>query len=435
MRIMMRSKALMVAAVLLLALGACTEENREIEMGTALAGETCKQYSDCFCGTTDAGDPLCLSCEDDGSGTKSCVAIQAAEEIRGQACNNHDQCGDLFCGQQGVCTPNQGSAAGQTCGLTVDCQVGLVCNGYCGVCTEVDGDDGTCPRFVIPGTTSETFEGTADLGEECLTPLSCRRPYICGPDKICAKLPALAMANCSQSADEQGAFRAYWELPPEDIFDDGAQYASDFEFYRLPFPNDIRRIGTQISLAGHFVPSEILGTDVQSSYVEAAEKDAGGFAPNAPIFFRFSDYVMEQSVCLSPGSVYPETLEDFPENMFDSILAGETQTEAEAPQFCTAEGAQPSVGLVDLTTGEHVPVQMAMTRSAGAYICHNSIAIGALDGQPLKHGHTYAAYVTTALEDIRGDNPIWDWDFARLMCDSGGNTDDTADDCGEKWAP
>jgi hypothetical protein len=167
--------------------------------------------------------------------------------------------------------------------------------------------------------------------------------------------------------------------------------------------------------------------------VEAAEKDAGGFAPNSPIFFRFSDYVMESSVCLAAGSVYPALVEGFPETMFDSYIAGEEAAEPEAPDFCTSGSEQPSVALIDLTTGEHVPVQLAMTRSAGAYICHNSVAIGALDGQPLKHNHTYAAYVTTALEDIRGGNPIWDWDFARLMCDSDGSTDSADDDCAEKW--
>ena len=61
MRIMMGSKALMVSAVLLLGLAACTEENREIEMGTAVEGETCKQYSDCFCGPTESGDWMLTS--------------------------------------------------------------------------------------------------------------------------------------------------------------------------------------------------------------------------------------------------------------------------------------------------------------------------------------------------------------------------------------
>ena len=43
-----------------------------------------------------------------------------------------------------------------------------------------------------------------------------------------------------------------------------------FEFYRLPFPGDIRLVNGKISLAGHPSPGEVLGIDVAGSYLTAA---------------------------------------------------------------------------------------------------------------------------------------------------------------------
>ena len=332
-----------------------------------------------------------------------------------------------------MCTDTQPKAAGEACGLSIDCAEGLVCNGVCGTCTNLSGTEGNCAESQLTGF----FDGVADFGEECLTPLSCRRPYICGVDKTCQKLPSFAVANCERSYTENGDFRVYFETPPDSIFLDNPDLGDDFEFYRLPFPNDMRVNDGTISLKGHFEPGEVLGMSIREDYFSVVEEEAGGFAPNTPIFFRLSDYVMESSVCLSGRSVYPECLEPIGSGMIDlsGVIPDEDGEEGggstdgsftprasacdPAPVFCD-EGDEPSVVLVNVdaqspTYGEVIPVQLDMGRTASAYICHNYLAIGPLDGEPLDHGTTYAAYITTGIRDIRGEPPVQDVDFQAIM--------------------
>lgn len=404
---------------------ACTDPERDLGIGVAGDGETCLGTSQCEAGFVCEGD----------AGAKTCVGLPALEaSIRGSECSGNEDCGDLLCGRQGVCTASQPTPAGGACGLSIDCVDDLVCNGVCGTCTNTSGSVGGCAENVLAGL----FDGVADLGENCLTPLSCRRPYICGVDKTCQKIPSFAVANCERSYSEQGDFRMYFEVPPDSIFMDSPDLGDQFEFYRLPFPSDLRVNDGAISLQGHFEPGEVLGMSIRTDYFQVMEEEAGGFAPNTPVFFRFSDYVMEGSVCLGAGGEYPECLEPVGSGTIDlsaAVAAEEGDGHAEpeddtgfkpratacdpAPQFCTAGGA-PSVVLVNVdpasdTYGESIPLQLAMERTASAYICHNNLGIGPRDGEPLLHGTTYAAYVTTDVRDIRGEAPVQDVDFRAIM--------------------
>ena len=56
----------------------------------------------------------------------------------------------------------------------------------------------------------------------------------------------------------------------------------------------------------------------------------------------------------------------------------------------------PTVYLVDLTTNDRLPVQMATGRDRGQYICQNWVGIGPLDGRPLKQGQDHRAVVRHA---------------------------------------
>ena len=407
----------------------CTDPERDLGIGSIAEGESCLGTSQCEAG---------YSCDGE-TGAAVCVALPALEtSLQGSACTSDSECGEFICGRQGVCTDTQAKGAGEVCGLSIDCSEGLVCNGFCGTCTNLSGSEGGCANSILTGF----FDGVADYGEDCLTPLSCRRPYICGVDKTCQKLPSFSSANCEASYAEQGDFRVYFETPPDSVFIDNPDLGEGFEFYRLPFPNDMRVNDGEISLKGHFEPGEVLGMSIRDDYFAVVEQEAGGFAPNTPIFFRLSDYVMEGSICLAAGSSYPDCLEPIGSGTIDlSGVVGEEGTEDEegeapadsdsftpratscdpAPSFCD-EGAEPSVVLVNVDTesalyGEVIPVQLSMERTAGAYICHNSMAIGPLDGQPLDHGTTYAAYITTAIRDIRGDAPVQDVDFRAIMED------------------
>lgn len=358
---MLRASLLVTLAA---ALAGCTELE-PVEFGDRVAGEACAQVSDCLAG---------LTCE---SGACAPLPPLPAGPRRGDPCTGDAECGtELVCGRQGVCTVSKGLAAGQLCGLTESCLEPLVCHGTKGTC---ESDDGAA--------------GTLDFGESCEEILDCRRPYVCGVTKKCERVPLYLGPSCERSDEEVGAFRVYFELPPE------GEPPADHEFYRLPFPTDIRLSGGRLSLAGHAAPDEVLGLDLRGVYFGTAEEDVTGFAPNQPVFFRFSDYVDRASLCLDPGGVYP--------------------ADDGAGAFCSPGGA-PTIYLADVDPdspqyGEHIPVEIAAKREAGLYICQNWLGLAPLAGRPLRQGTTYAAILTTGLRDLRGDAPIQDRAFAAIL--------------------
>lgn len=353
-----------ICALALVLLGhGCTRE-KSIAIGTQGEGESCDRVSDCRAG---------LGCEDG-----ACVPLEPlpARTI-GAECETDTDCADgLFCSRQKRCSESALRKAGESCGLSIDCEEPLVCNGRTGQCTSDDG-----------------AAGTANLGESCTDLLDCRRPYVCGLDGSCTKPPLYLGPDCSRSDRERGAFRVYFELPDEDTK----------EFYRLPFPNDVRRVDGQIDLSGHAAPEQVLGVDIANTYFGAVEQDVDGFATNAPVFFRFSDIVEPQSICLTEGSIYPSLQDD----------------DGNPVELC-ADDQPPNVRLINIdpdspSYNTSVPVQLAMSQSSGQYICQNWLGIAPLAGQPLAEDTTYAALVTTGVRDIRGDPPLQDRHFAEIL--------------------
>lgn len=354
-----------------LCFGACTDPTETIDIGLGGKGADCKQVSDCKAG---------LTCEDD-----KCVELEPMDTgpQRGDPCDVEDSssCGsELYCGRQGYCTSHEPKTEGEECGLTEECDLPYVCNGVSGTC-EVDNGEA----------------GTAGLDDDCDDILDCQRPYICGIDDKCGTIPFFTGPNCTRSNEEAGAFRVYFEVPPDTLDE-------EHEFYRLPFPSDIRLDAAgHVSLDGHAAPDSTLGIDVRGLYFQTAEEDVVGFAVNQPVFFRFSDVIKVESICLDNNSVYPDVPKD---------LDGD---------FCAAGAtAPPTIYLVDIDPDSpgyntHVPVQMAMDLKPGQYICQNWLGIAPLDGKPLRHETTYAAIVTKGIRNLANDAPIRDKDFRDFM--------------------
>ncbi|MBW1871549.1 MAG: hypothetical protein JRJ19_05760, partial [Deltaproteobacteria bacterium] len=330
----------------------------------AAQGEACHQVSDCNAGFT---------CE---NGACAPVPPISTGPQRGDACSSHSDCGtNLYCGTQAVCTVTAGSDLGSPCGLSLDCIGSLVCHGDTLRCVEPTG------------------AGTKDFGQTCLGLTDCRRPYLCSIANAfnakCEKLPFFPGPDCTRTETEAGAFRVYYEIPPETIPVD-----QPFEFYRLPFPNDIRMSGGSISLAGHPSPGEVMGIDVAGEYIRAIEQDADGYALNGPVFFRLTDFPEASSICLEAGSAYPEE---------------------DRNEYCQG-GTSASVFLVNTNDyNQPIPVQIGLYRDRSQYICQNALGIGPLDGRPLEPNTTYLAVLTTDLRDVRNDPPVPDRDFVRIV--------------------
>lgn len=375
---MMRSWLLLIALGSLLP--ACTRP-QDAEIGWQVAGGECQQASDCAPG---------FDCVQD-----SCTVLPVmGQPMRGEPCDmdgDPDECGpDLVCGAQSVCTESEGLPEGSECALGVECAYGLLCNGKLKVC-EVPAE----PRA----------PGQGDLDDACVNVGDCRRPYVCAihdEEPSCRRVPFVAPPACLRTEEETGAFRAYHELPVDPL-------ADDFEFYRLPFPNDIRRPDGVLSLEGHIVPEPLAGIDVEASYVRSIERQADGFAINGASFFRFTDAPVYESICVGEQDELPRVPEP----------AWFAPTPEHEPTLCE-DGGPPTQYIVNIDPesaayGTHAPVEVKLTINKGQYICQNALGIAPRAGMPLSPGTTYAAVVTRGLRDVRGEAPRQDDDFVRVL--------------------
>jgi hypothetical protein len=401
---------------------ACTEETDEGAIGSAKPGEACSQTADCVAGYT-CESKVCTIASSVGNPNKGlcCDATVYLKNFPGGSCDTPVDCGsDLVCGTQGACATSAGKAEGESCALSVDCAQGLACH----------GKDTTCQT---PGA---GLAGLKDVGDDCdLTDLTdCRRPYVCNVANVktptCVKLPFFTGPDCSLTESETGSFRVYHQLPQDTLgsccdktrfeqnFTDttcddavaacgegslcGAKGTCVTEFYRLPFPNDIRRNADgSIDMQGHPEPGPLFGIDVVRDMLDSIENDLDGFALNSPIFFRLTDLPNTASICLDEGGEYP--------------------TPAEGESFCAAGAeAEASVYLVNVEQGDsdynqRVPIEISLGSTRAQYLCQNSIGLIPTAGTFLKPNTTYAAVITSDLKDSRANTPIRDQDFAKVM--------------------
>lgn len=280
----------------------------------------------------------------------------------GEACDDVELCArGLVCAGDDVCRvlgePGT-SPLGGPCVATDFCQQGLVCAG-----------SGTCDE---PGAA-----GTSGVGETCADASDCQLGLYC-EDTTCfgLQLPLWFGEECEQPELDAGAFRVYFEVPGEVR-----------DFYRLPFPNDARMVAGHPDLSGHPTPGPlvpIVGDPVQT-VVDALEADLTGWGNNQVTLLRFSDSVN-----------------------FDTLEIGLPGTG--------------TVGIVDVTPGDTFG-ELSIGRWTGStgrgqYICHNWLALEPMVGRPFAPGHTYAAYITTGVQDTGGVAVAADADFGPMLLDT-----------------
>jgi len=129
------------------------------------------------------------------------------------------------------------------------------------------------------------------------------------------------------------------------------------DFYRLPFPNDIRKHNGRISLQGHPRPGGLVDL-----YIGAIEADSTGFGTNQAVYLRFSrdpDVTPSTRLERSPWSTSPR-------------LARVRHTKS---------------------------ITWFVGNSATAYLCNRHMMIRPAFGQPLRPGTTYAAILRQTVHD------------------------------------
>ncbi|MBN2799058.1 MAG: hypothetical protein JXX28_07910 [Deltaproteobacteria bacterium] len=287
---------------------------------------------------------------------------EAGTHLQGEPCTATSQCETFTaCTGNGVCDfyGEVGTAGlGEACASSLFCQIEYACSA-----------EGLCAP---PGS-----EGTGSFGDSCEGEGDCQASLRC-EEGACAGVPIPAWAGgaCEQRGSDEGPLRIYYQVP---------RSGTSGDFFRLPFPNDLRVDEDEVDLTGFPDPGvqvDAVG-GAMSAWITAASWSFSGFGTQAPVFFRAST-----ALDLGDLSVGP-------------VGHGTT-------------------GIVDLTPGpafgQYVPAGMRAATARQAYLCYNWVAVFPTGGRPLTPGHTYAAYLTTSITTKDNQQTLaQDADFTALV--------------------
>ena len=310
----------------------------------------------------------------------------------GAACDATHACRAGLACSGGTCQSCQCTAGGASCTINDECAAGSYCgpartcvaggSGMDGAACQSDADCGSGLRCDIVGFAAKCkAEGMVDVGGSCTTASDCLGGLTCaaGSCQPSPHLPGggvpIAMPDWPGEVchDDAGPTQAYFRVP---------RGTNDGDFYRLPFPNDVRLSAGKISLAGHPTPGTgLLGYDVVDRYLRDLEQSADGFSAYPTVLFRFSAPVDLGGTLKQNGTVR-------------------------------------WVDVTDPQKANDLGLNWYGTTDRNAYICNNWIGVRPQMGVPLKPGHTYAVLITTTALDAHGNAIQGSPDLAALLAPS-----------------
>ena len=315
----------------------------------------------------------------------------AYRRTAGQFCTQQNECAaGLVCAANGLCATvgSPGSAAsGQPCGETSDCQQSLFCSdrGFCvqpgigAIDAECQGNE-ACRRGLVcarPALCAEpNAPGTKQLGDSCGGDEDCGFGLACGAEARCERPTAWTGAECDAPSEIGGPPRVLFEVPRAGVPTD---------FFRLPYPNDIRARDGVLALDSFPAPPRLSSDerdDIVARFAAATTDDVRGFGLNAGIVFRFSTNVD-----------------------FGSLVFG---------------GDDATLLFVNITPespnkGRRPRSRFFATTNRSQYVCHNWLGIRPSEGTPLEPNNTYAVLFLRGIVDTRGTRLEADRDFVEVL--------------------
>lgn len=328
--------------------------------------------------TCDESDPECLGRDVRGL-------------PNGSSCERSVQCAAGLLCREDLCRPSEDKVEGAACARTGECEAGFYCaaSRTCeaagsGVQGDVCEDSSDCERGLrcdlsARGLPMECVPGgerdiNQPCGDGCMAGLAClpvTDPPTCqNPPAQDREIPTIPTWDGTDCADETEDAVAYFAVP---------RTGQDDEFYRLPFPNDIRlKSDGTVDLGSHPRPPTT-PIPMAANFLAAADGSLQGFSTNPVIYFRFSRSL------------------DFARSV-------------------RAEGARV---LVDITPDspdyDRVEKPEAWPASDSNYICGNWLALQRPVGRPLRPETTYAAIVSRQVSPEAGGSFERDPDFAAML--------------------
>jgi hypothetical protein len=295
----------------------------------------------------------------------------------GQACAVDSPCREgLSCDAKGLCEPAGDKAEGDACVISAECAEGQCVGRQCapagaavageGCMTDGDCDVGLRCAIIGLGLTC-TPEGMGDVGNDCATSVDCFGGLACLAAQCSVPPPGVSRfgqpwtgVECAEPVAKD--VKAYFEVP-------GADGADEADFFRLPFPTDVRKNGATLDLSGFPTPGAgLLGVDPVQLYVDAITENESGWGAYPTVLFRFS-------------------------GPFEFSSFG-----GDFVQF---------IDVTEPAKGHSVGWQRFYTDARTNYVCDNFVAVQPPMGRPLEPGHTYAVYILSQAGDVtllgRGD--------------------------------
>lgn len=330
-------------------------------------------------------------------------------ETLGGSCASTSDCRDGLVCEGGSCAAAGTSAAGELCTITDECGEGLICDAIAMQCVAAGSatENQACaePSDCARGTRCElrgftgvcvASTGETDIGGSCESNLDCADPLRCGETGVC-KLPVFGGATfiddreCAEAPEDE-PFAVYFELPGQ----------SD-EFYRLPFPNDIRLNAEGIDLSDFpRPPLTVIGGDFVNRWIDDLGENLHGFSPVSAVRFRTNRAYDFDSVTLDSNA---------PTLRFINITEG-------SERYGNSPGAWGWSG----TTGRT------------KFSCNNSLVAQPSFARPLAPGETWAVIATTGIRSESGEAATPSADMQLMLSDEA-PADSAARDAWERYQP
>ncbi|MFT7582012.1 MAG: hypothetical protein ACI9MR_003693 [Myxococcota bacterium] len=297
------------------------------------------------------------------------VCRTVGDTPRGELCITTNECQDNdYCTVAGVCAAAGAGKVGVVCGEPGDCQHGLIC--------EAAGFGGFCANA-----------GAGDLGDACTGATECLAGLTCGAEGMCAVGSLIfgytPWPGVQCDADpEPGPARVYFEIPRAGT--------TPNDFFRLPFPNDIRRDASgRLDLAGFPTPGPgLIGFDPVEGILAAAVSATDGSSLVPTVYFRFSER-------FDLGGVWAEGVNDPPPG-------------------------EPTLYFLNITTASpgyngNPSYGYALTDGGTRYICPRWLGVRPAWDTPLLPATTYAVILADGIKTPAGDVLVPDADMAAML--------------------
>jgi hypothetical protein len=286
-----------------------------------------------------------------------CAAPHSVD-LGGRCWATRDCSGSGYCDPSGRCSASGSGGAGTACASDGQCLAGYRCDFH--------GLDASC---------EQSAAAAMDRGQSCTSQQDCLAGLYCSAAGVCDLFTEAFPRPPGVTCEQDTTYRSYFVVPR------GGGALPDF--FRLPWPNDGRVTANgdtkTLNMNGFYKPGVTpLGVDLAKIYTEALAADFDGFSTVSPVVFRFSKDI---------GDAGLDTLR--------SVIT-----------------------YLDLTTGDSLGAQYAYSPDKTQFVCQNHLSSITGAGPPLKPGHVYAVYFTTALKSAAGDVAVPDPDLAAVLADT-----------------